>query len=114
MATRIRENYRGLMTTTLPVEPGTDRPIAAAPTSTLSIISLVSAISGIAFGLVIPLSIVAIVVGVLALSREPQSRTMAVWGIVLGAIPGGLTIIFGGLAAVLLIPFGVFAAFVGA
>jgi hypothetical protein len=98
------------MTTTLPAEPTTVTPVATAPTSTLSIISLVSALSGIVFGLVIPLSIVAVVVGILALSREPHARTMATWGIVVGAIPGGLALLFGGLAAAVLIPFGTIAA----
>jgi len=106
------------MTTTAPTPSSTTEPAAVASggvtttateTPVLSILALISAISGIVFGLVIPLSIVAIVLGVLAMSREPQARTMAVWSIVLGSIPGALAILGIVLGAALVIPFGIFA-----
>lgn len=98
------------MTTTATL-PTIETPQAqvASDTQVLSILSLISAIAGIAFGLVFPLSIVAIVLGVLALSREPRGRTMAIWGIVVGAVPGALAILGVVLAAALIIPFGAFA-----
>lgn len=79
---------------------------AASDSQVLGILALVSALSGILFGLVFPLSIVAIVLGILALSREPRARTMAIWGIVLGALPGALAVIGITLAAAFLIPVG--------
>ena len=81
-------------------------PQSATDSQVLSILALVSALSGILFGLVFPLSIVAIVLGILALSREPRARTIAIWGIVLGALPGALAVIGITLAAAFLIPFG--------
>ena len=76
-------------TATLPTTPTSTTTVNAATDSqVLSILSLISALSGILFGLVFPLSIVAIVLGILALSREPRGRTMAIWGIVVGAVPG--------------------------
>ncbi len=109
------------MTTTLTAEPTTTPEVTAtaavapavAPTPILGLLGLASALSGIAFGLVIPLSIVAIVLGWLALSREPANRTLAIWTIVLGAIPGALIALAGILAIVFIVPLGLFAAFAG-
>lgn len=109
------------MTTTLTAEPTTTPEVTAtdavapavAPTPILGLLGLASALSGIAFGLVIPLSIVAIVLGWLALSREPANRTLAIWSIVLGAIPGAFIVIAGALALAFIVPFGLFAAFAG-
>jgi len=112
------------MTTTLTAEPTTTPEVTAtaavapavAPTpilGLLGLLALASAVSGIAFGLVIPLSIVAIVLGWLALSREPANRTLAIWSIVLGAIPGAFIVIAGALALAFIVPFGLFAAFAG-
>ncbi len=81
----------------------------ATQSQVLSILSLVSAISGIVLGLVIPLSIVALVLGILALPREPRGRTMAIWGIILGAVPGALVALGLVFAAAFMIPFGAFA-----
>ena len=81
-------------TATLPTTPTSTTTVNAATDSqVLSILSLISALSGILFGLVFPLSIVAIVLGILALSREPRGRTMAIWGIVVGAVPGALAVL---------------------
>jgi len=97
-------------TATLPTTPTSTTTVNAATDSqVLSILSLISALSGILFGLVFPLSIVAIVLGILALSREPHGRTMAIWGIVVGAVPGALAVLGIVFAAAFLIPFGVFA-----
>ena len=82
---------------------------AAGDTPVLSILSLVCAISGIVLGLVIPLSIVAIVLGILARSREPRGRTMAIWGIIVGAAPGALTVVALVFAAAFIIAFGALA-----
>ncbi|QAY75051.1 hypothetical protein ET445_14695 [Agromyces protaetiae] len=46
------------------------------------VLGLVSIFAG--YTLVVP--IVGLVLGALALSREPASRTMAIWGIVLNAV----------------------------
>ena len=109
------------MTTTLTAEPTTTPEVTAtaavapavAPTPILGLLGLASALSGIAFGLVIPLSIVAIVLGWLALTREPANRTLAIWSIVLGAIPGALIALAGVLAVAFIVPIGLFAAFAG-
>jgi hypothetical protein len=109
------------MTTTLTAEPTTTPEVTAtaavapavAPTPILGLLGLASALSGIAFGLVIPLSIVAIVLGWLALKREPANRTLAIWTIVLGAIPGALIALAGVLAVAFIVPIGLFAAFAG-
>jgi len=109
------------MTTTLPTPAPTQEqltapattPAAASTTPVLALIGFISAIAGIALGAVIPLSIVAIVLGVMALKREPQGRTLAIWSIVLGAIPGGLVVIGGVLATAFIVPFGLWAAFIG-
>ena len=100
-------------TTTPATTPATPGASAASDSQVLSILSLISALSGILFGLVLPLSIVAIVLGILALSREPRGRTMAIWGIVVGAVPGALAVLAIVFAAAFLIPFGVFAAAFG-
>ncbi len=127
--------YRGTMTPTkttssttsapeIPTAPALDAPaalpaagapVAAAPADSqvLGILALVSSLTGIVFGLVLPLSIVGVVLGILALSREPRSRTLATWAIVTGAIPfafGLLALIVGASIA---IPLGIWA-FAGA
>ncbi len=110
------------MTTTLPASAPTLEsapapaitPAAASTTPVLALIGFISAIAGIALGAVIPLSIVAIVLGAMALKREPQSRTLAIWSIVLGAIPGALVVLAGVFATAVIVPFGIWAAFLGA
>jgi hypothetical protein len=80
----------------------TDQPI-------FSILALVFGITGIFTGTVFPLSIAAIVLGILALKRERKARTMATWGIVTGALPFA----FGVLALGVLVPLGLLGAFSG-
>lgn len=84
-------------------------PTATSDSQTLGILALVSALSGILFGLVLPLSIVAVVLGILALKREPRSRALATWGIVLGAVPFAFGVIAIAVGAAVAIPFGVWA-----
>jgi len=55
-------------------------------TRALSVTSLVMGIASIAFGWTLIAPVVGLVVGILALSREPGSRAMAVWGIVLNSV----------------------------
>lgn len=71
----------GLMTTT-----GTTTPYATAPARTLSITSFALGLASIFFGWTFLAPIAGIVVGALALGREPQGRTLAIWGIVLNAV----------------------------
>lgn len=110
--------YRGSMTTatdpSLAVGESTPATSAlptptAADSQTLGILALVSALSGILFGLVVPLSIVAVVLGILALQREPRSRTLATWSIVLGAVPFAFGLFAIAVGAAVAIPFGVWA-----
>jgi hypothetical protein len=64
----------------------TPTPVAAAPSRTLSILSLVAAIASVPLGHFVILPIAAIVLGFFARSREPWARTMSTWGIVLGFV----------------------------
>lgn len=92
--------------------PGTSAipaPTVTPDSQTLGILALVSALSGILFGLALPLSIVAVVLGVLALQREPRSRALATWGIVLGAVPFAFGAIAIAVGAAVAIPFGLWA-----
>jgi len=57
-----------------------------APARTLSIVALALGAASVLFGYTFLVPIAAIVVGILGYQREPEARTMAVWGIVLGAI----------------------------
>ena len=59
-------------------------------------LGLVSIVASSTF--VVP--IVGLVLGILALQREPASRTMAIWGIVLNSVmlAGTLLVTFGALA----------------
>jgi hypothetical protein len=60
--------------------------VQAAPSSPLSITSLVLGLASIFAGWTFLAPIAGLVTGVMALSREPQSRTMAIWGIVINAV----------------------------
>lgn len=53
---------------------------------TLGILSLVGGIASIIFGQTVLIPVAAIVLGFLALNREPLSRSFAIWGIVLGIV----------------------------
>lgn len=62
------------------------RPVQGQPPQTLSILSLIAGISSLVFGLTFVVPVAAIILGFLARTREPASRTMANWGIVLGFV----------------------------
>jgi hypothetical protein len=76
------------MTTTFNQEAPTSQHTTLTPagTQTLSIVSLVLGLSSIFFGLTFILPIAAVVVGILALRREPAGKTMAIWGIATGGV----------------------------
>lgn len=98
------------------VEPATTvapQPVAPAASDSpvLSILALVSSLSAILFGLVFPLSIVAIVLGILGLQREPAGRTMSIWSIVLGAVPFAIGMLFAAVGLAFALPFGLWALF---
>ena len=72
-----------------------------APARTLSIVALVLGAASVLFGYTFLVPVAAIVVGILGYQREPEARTMAVWGIVLGAVMsvGWVLLGFVGIAA---------------
>ena len=75
----------------------TERP-AAGPLSVASfVLGIVSVVAGWTF--VVPL--VSVVLGIQALRREPQSKTLAVWGLVLSGIMMSLWILFALIALAL-------------
>ncbi|MDN4598807.1 hypothetical protein [Leifsonia virtsii] len=67
------------MTTTTPYQ-------TAAPVRTLSVTSFVIGLSSIVFGWTLVAPVAGLVLGILALKREPLGRTFAIWGIVLNAV----------------------------
>ena len=69
------------MTTTSPYQTPT-----AVPERTLSITSFVLGIASLAFGWTLIAPVAGLVVGIMALNREPAGRTFAIWGIVLNAL----------------------------
>ncbi|WP_166873087.1 DUF4190 domain-containing protein [Salinibacterium sp. ZJ450] len=73
---------------------------SAAPNQTLSILALVLGIVSLVFGQTFFIPVAAIVLGFLARTREPASRTMGTWGIVLGFVS-----LFGWLLVILPILF---------
>ena len=93
---------------TAPSAPVSTAPSVASDQTTLGILSLVFGIVGILSGTVFPLSIVAIVLGILALRREPRSRTLAIWGIITGALPFALGVLGLTFAAAFFVPLGLF------
>lgn len=83
-------------TQTLPQAPF---PAPASTGGVLAVTSLVLGLVSILAGWTFLVPLAGLVVGILALGREPQSRTMAIWGIVLNAVMlAGVILI--GLAAV--------------
>jgi hypothetical protein len=67
--------------------PATYAPTAAqGPERTLSIVSFVVGLSSVVLGFTFIAPIAAIVLGFVALGREPEARAFAVWGIALGAL----------------------------
>ncbi|WP_233194207.1 MULTISPECIES: hypothetical protein [Cryobacterium] len=76
--------------------------------STLAVSSLVLGLVSIVAGWTFLVPIAGLVVGILALGREPQARTLAIWGIVLNAVllAGSLLLVLLALALGLLaLPF---------
>lgn len=59
---------------------------APAAARTLSITSFALGLASIVFGWTFVAPIAGLVVGIMALGREPQAKTFAVWGIVLNAV----------------------------
>ena len=93
--------------TTIPASttaPETTTPSQTAQ-QTFGILSLITAIVSIVAGFVPIGSVVAIVLGAVALRREPASRKLATAGVIIGAVP----LAIGGLLLAL-VPFGVLAA----
>ncbi|MET1082272.1 MAG: DUF4190 domain-containing protein [Burkholderiales bacterium] len=84
------------------------QPIQVQPTQTLSILSLVSGIGSLAFGLTFIVPIAAIVLGFLARTREPAGRTMSTWGIVLGFVSLFGWVVVGLISLIIAAPFLVF------
>lgn len=73
-----------------------------------SIASLVLGLVSIVAGFTFFVPAIGLVLGVLALKREPASRTMAIWGIVLNAVmlAGALLVTFGALTfGLFMLPF---------
>lgn len=83
----------------------------AAPTNTLGILSLVLGIVSIFAGWTFLAPIAGLVLGIMALTREPHNRTMAIWGIVLnavllaGSVLLALLAVIAGIAVLPFIPF---------
>ena len=82
--------------------PTGQTPIAA-PVRTLGIIALALGVASVLFGFTFLVPIAAIVVGIIGLQREPDSRSFSLWGIVLGAVMsiGWLFVGIAGLAVAL-------------
>ena len=72
------------LSTASAVEP-TTASVPATTTNGLSIVALVLGISGIVTGFWFA-SVAAIIVGFLARKSEPQSRTLWIWGLILGFV----------------------------
>jgi hypothetical protein len=56
------------------------------PIRTLSTTSLALGVASIVFGWTLVAPIAGLVVGIMALKREPEGKNLAVWGIVLNAV----------------------------
>lgn len=68
------------------VQVHTPVPPSSSTNQTLGILSLVGGIASLVFGQTIILPVAAIVLGVMARNREPASRAIATWGIILSVI----------------------------
>lgn len=68
------------------LDPTPIAPTATTPPKTLGILSLVFGIVAIVTGFQAAFGVAAVVLGILALRREPDSRGMAIAGIVTGAV----------------------------
>ena len=78
------ERLTGSMTTT--TNPYATNPYAAAPSRGLSITSFVLGLGSVVFSWTFIAPVAGLVFGILALRREPQGKTFAIWGIVLSAL----------------------------
>lgn len=76
-----------------------------------SLASLVLGLVSIVASYTFFVPIAGLVLGILALKREPGGRTMAIWGIVLNAVMLAGTVLFGLVAAVIGLAFLPFAFF---
>ena len=85
--------------------PASAVPETQSAQQTFGILSLITAIVSIVAGFVPVGSAVAIVLGAIAMRREPASRSLATAGVIIGAIPLAI-----GALMLALIPFGVMAA----
>ena len=97
------------MSTTAPLAPTA---LTVEPARGLSISSLVIGIVSIAAGWTLVAPVAGLVLGVMALRREPAGRTLAIWGIVLNGLMLAGAIVFTAIALVFglaLLPF----AFIG-
>ena len=90
--------------------PPVDQQLVTRTQPSLAILSLVFGITGIVTTMIFPFSVAGLVLGILALRREPQARAMAIWGTVISGIPGALIVLVGVLAVMILIPLGFVAA----
>ena len=88
------------MTTTSPsYAPETSAPTAVAASRGLGIASFVIGLVSLFAGYTFVVPIVGLVLGIVALRREPASRTFAIWGIVISGLMLAVTVV-AGLAAV--------------
>lgn len=100
-------------TTYAPTGPAYGAPYGAsviAEPRGFSIASLVLGIASIVAGFTFFVPVIGLVLGVMALRREPASRTMAIWGIVLNAVmlAGAVLVTFGAVAfGLAMLPFAV-------
>jgi F0F1-type ATP synthase membrane subunit c/vacuolar-type H+-ATPase subunit K len=92
------------------VEPTTASVPATTTTNGLSIASLVLGIAGIVTGFWFA-AVAAIVLGFMARTREPQSRMMANWGLVLGFVGAFWWVAVGIVGLAVLAPFAAFLPF---
>ena len=102
------------MTTTTPTQPqapfGEPNPYAvpSAETRGFSISSLVLGLVSIVASYTFFVPVVGLVLGIMAVKREPASRTMAIWGIVLNAVMLAGALLFGigaALFGIAMLPF---------
>lgn len=91
------------------VDPGTARPAASVDEQRgFAISSLVLGLVSIVAGFTFVVPVAGLVLGILALKREPSARTMAIWGIALNAVMLAGVVIAGLAAAafgLFLLPF---------
>jgi F0F1-type ATP synthase membrane subunit c/vacuolar-type H+-ATPase subunit K len=103
-----------MTTTELTAAPAVEPTTASVPASTttngLSIASLVLGIAGIVTGFWFA-AVAAIVLGFMARTREPQSRMMANWGLVLGFVGAFWWVAVGIVGLAVLAPFAAFLPF---